>query len=80
MSMPRHFISLVLFLSCLISSWGQGMHLLMTQIGEGGFFSADKGKAAPLNEASFLPLDSRISVRPRSGIETMAAGYQFRFG
>ena len=56
------------------------MHLLMTQIGEGGFFSADKGKATPLNEASFLPLDSRISVRPRSGIETMAAGYQFRFG
>ena len=56
------------------------MHLLMTQIGEGGFFSADKGKATPLNEASFLPLDTRISVRPRSGIETMAAGYQFRFG
>ena len=56
------------------------MHLLMTQIGEGGFFSADKGNATPLNEASFLPLDTRISVRPRSGIETMAAGYQFRFG
>ena len=27
----------------------------------------------------FLPLDTRISVRPE-GIETMVAGYQFRFG
>ena len=51
------------------------MHLLMTQIGRVVSFSPDKGKATPLNEASFLPLDTRISVRPRSGIETMVAGY-----
>lgn len=59
---------------------GQGMHLIMTQIGEGGFVSLEKGISEPLRRASFLPKDTRISVRARSGIETMSAGYQFRFG
>jgi hypothetical protein len=34
----------------------------------------------PLRRASYLPSGSRVTVRPRSGIETMGAGCQFRFG
>ncbi len=33
-----------------------------------------------LKRASYLPKNQLISVRPRSGLETLAAGFQFRFG
>jgi len=56
------------------------MHLLLSQIGEGAFTTQEKGVSEPVKRASFLALDSRITVRARSGLETMAAGYQFRFG
>ncbi len=56
------------------------MHLLMDQVGEGATFSIENGQSNPVTKASFLPSDQRITVRPRSGIETMSAGYQFRFG
>lgn len=56
------------------------MHLIMNQIGEGAFLSLDNGTTEPVRRASFLPVDSRITVRARSGIETMSAGYLFRYG
>ena len=52
----------------------------MNQIGEGAFISSDNGTTQPVRKASFLPLDSRVTVRARSGIETMSAGYLFRYG
>ena len=60
--------------------YGQGMHLIMNQIGEGAFISLDNGTTQPVRKASFLPIDSRVTVRARSGIETMSAGYLFRYG
>lgn len=78
--MLRHFFLTFLFVAFSIPSWGQGMHLLMMQIGEGAVASQENGQTNLLKKASFLPADKRITVRPRSGIETMAAGYQFRFG
>ena len=33
-----------------------------------------------LKRASFLPLDSVINIPSESGIETLVAGFQFRFG
>lgn len=56
------------------------MHLIMNQIGEGAFLSLDNGTTEPVRRASFLPVDSRITVRARSGIETMSSGYLFRYG
>jgi len=78
--MRRHF-SIFLFNFSLVGVvCGQSMHLLLSQIGEGAFTTQEKGVSEPVKRASFLALDSRITVRARSGLETMAAGYQFRFG
>ena len=54
------------------------MHLIVNQIGEGAFVSLKEGTTEPVLRASFLPMDSRITVRARSGIETLSAGYLFR--
>ena len=56
------------------------MHLIVNQIGEGAFVSLKEGTTEPVLRASFLPMDSRITVRARSGIETLSAGYLFRYG
>ena len=63
---------------CLLK--GQNSHLLIYSQGDGGLYRTEKGSNEPLAKASFLPKDKRISVRPRSGLETLAAGFQFRFG
>ena len=54
--------------------------MLIYSQGDGGIYRTDNGKNEPLVKASFLPSGQRISVRPRSGMETLAAGFQFRFG
>lgn len=62
------------------SSFGQGSHLLLLQQGDGAMVIQDGMDPKPLAKASFLPTDSMISVRPRSGIETLSSGFQVRFG
>ena len=54
--------------------------LLVSSILEEGAVvrSGDAFKAVV--RASYLPYDKRISVRPRSGLETLAAGRNLRFG
>jgi hypothetical protein len=52
--------------------------LLLSQ-GDGALTSSESGKVQ-LSKASFLPKGQLISVRPRSGIETLSSGFQFRFG
>lgn len=78
--MRKHSFIFLFYFSSIGLVCGQGMHLLLSQIGEGAFTTLDKGVSEPVKRASFLTLDSRITVRPRSGLETMSAGYQFRFG
>ena len=58
----------------------QGLHLLLTEIGNGAYYQNENGIQKDLKKASFLPLDSTITTRPDSGIETLVAGFQFRFG
>ncbi len=53
--------------------------MLLTQ-GDGAVSAAEGEKAKPLAKASFLPKNQKISVRPRSGVETLSSGFQFRFG
>ena len=60
-------------------SLGQSSHLLLLSQGDGALTSMDDGKVQ-LSKASFLPKGQLISVRPRSGIETLSSGFQFRFG
>jgi len=55
-------------------------HLLLVSQGDGGLTTGKDGGRVTLKKATFLPSNQMISVRPRSGIETMAAGYNFRFG
>lgn len=78
--MRRYFWIILICCSsnCFLS--GQGRHLLISQIGDGAIVSKEQGIIEPLRRASFLPLDFRISVPARSGLETLSAGYQFRFG
>ena len=61
------------------ASLGQSSHLLLLSQGDGALTSSESGKVQ-LSKASFLPKGQLISVRPRSGIETLSSGFQFRFG
>ena len=73
----RFFILFSVFTNCLIA---RSSHLLLVDQGDGGIVNSGGGQTVKLKPASFLPLNQAISIRPRSGIETMVAGYQFRFG
>ena len=74
-----------ILLSLLVSSafaglFGSSTHLVLTSQGEGAFSKTTEGTAEAISRASFLPSDTRLTIRPRSGIETLRAGYHFRFG
>ena len=73
----RFLILFSVFTHCLIA---RSSHLLLVDQGDGAIVNNGGGQTVKLKPASFLPLNQAISIRPRSGIETMAAGYQFRFG
>lgn len=60
--------------------FGQSSHLLLRSQGDGAVVRVDGENSEPLTKASFLPTKQTISVRPRSGIETLSSGFQFRFG
>ena len=78
--MFRFFSILLFYISILGSLVGQSMHLLLSQVGDSAFTVREKGITEPVQKSSFLTIDSRITVPARSGLETMSAGYQFRFG
>tara|TARA_B100001057_G_scaffold388774_1_gene396343 strand:+ start:413 stop:1387 length:975 start_codon:yes stop_codon:yes gene_type:complete len=69
-----------LFFACSVHLWGQVSHLLLSSQGDGAQVSLKDGAKEVLKRASYLPKNKLISVRPRSGLETLAAGFQFRFG
>jgi hypothetical protein len=71
-----HFLSICTV--CILE--GQGMHLLLSEVGDGAYTKTEKNSEVDLSHASFLPLYEKIYVRPKSGIETLVAGFQFRFG
>ena len=80
LSMSRLFLStfaLSLFVSPLL---GQKSHLLFYSQGDGAFAIFGPDQKEVLTKANFIPKDTKISVRPKSGIETISAGFQFRFG
>lgn len=55
-------------------------HLLVTTIGDGVVQVVDGANSEVVSSSSFLPVNRKLSVRPKSGIETLASGYLFRFG
>mgnify|MGYP001365713482 FL=1 len=77
--MRRLLILLSAILGICSASLGQSSHLLLLSQGDGALTSSESGKVQ-LSKASFLPKGQLISVRPRSGIETLSSGFQFRFG
>ncbi len=70
---------LILFLgfNCL---HGKISHLLVSSIGNGVVHADDSKKKKTISTSSFLPKNTKLSVPAKSGIETLAAGYLFRFG
>jgi hypothetical protein len=75
-----YYSSFLIFLSSFTFAIGQEMHLVISQIGKGASYVQENGISEPIQRASFISFDSRIMVHLQSGMETMAAGYQFRFG
>ena len=74
-------IFLSLFVSSALSGlFGSSTHLVLTSQGDGAFYKSEEGTVQAISRASFLPSDTRLTIRPRSGIETLRAGYHFRFG
>ena len=75
----------IIFLSLLASStlvglFGGSTQLVLRSQGDGAFYKSDEGTVKTVARASFLPADTRLTIRPRSGIETLQAGYRYRFG
>jgi len=67
----------VFFLGPICSA--NSSHLLLFSSGEGAI-SEIEGKKQTLKVASFLPFGKEILAQPDSGLETMSAGYTYRFG
>ena len=72
--------TIILFFSYSVHLWGQASHLLLSSQGDGAQASLKDGPKELLKRASYLPRNQLISVRPRSGLETLAVGFHFRFG
>jgi hypothetical protein len=70
----------LIFLAGINFVFGKISPLLVTTIGEGVVQVGSKGAISPLASSQFLPKSAKLSVRPKSGIETLATGFQFRFG
>jgi hypothetical protein len=73
----RFLLAGVFFLGpiCLANS----SHLLLFSAGDGATTEIE-GKKQALKVASFLPFGTEILAQPDSGLETMSAGYTYRFG
>ena len=54
-------------------------HLLLASLGDGARIAGDSNENN-LKVASFLPKDTNIAVSSNGGIESMVAGFTFRFG
>jgi hypothetical protein len=67
-------------LTGIVSAYGKSSYLVLRTQGDGAVVRNASSGIEPLRRASYLPSGSRVTVRPRSGIETMGAGCQFRFG
>lgn len=77
--MKIFFLTLLAF-AATVSIHGKSSYLVLRSLGEGALVKKAHSEVEPLQRASYLPIGSRVTVRPRSGIETMGAGCQFRFG
>ncbi len=77
MEWTRSFFVGVFFWGTVCSA--RSSHLVLFSVGEGAIIETN-GKQVPLPVASFLPFETEIYVRQDSGVETLLAGYNFRFG
>ena len=73
----RFLLTGVFFLGPICSA--NSSHLLLFSSGDGAI-SEMEGKKQTLKVASFLPFGKEILTQPDSGLETMSAGYTYRFG
>ena len=75
--MRRLLILLSASIMCCSPVFGQSSHLLLLSQGDGALVKdlVDATPPEKLEKASFLPKAQSISVRPRSGLETLCSGY-----
>ena len=72
-------MALSIALSLIPGSEAKNLFLVSASIGDGALTSSSDGTKT-VGQASYLPQGERISVRPRSGLETLASGRTLRFG
>jgi hypothetical protein len=73
----------IIVIPLLISSFigfGQTKQLVISTIGDGATYLKSSPATERVEDAAFLVPNSIISVRPRSGLETIATGFRFRYG
>jgi hypothetical protein len=73
----------IIVIPLLISSFiglGQTKQLVISTIGDGATYLKSSPATELVEDAAFLVPNSIISVRPRSGLETIATGFRFRYG
>jgi hypothetical protein len=70
----------LIFLTGINFVFGKISPLLVTSIGEGVVQIGTNVADSPIAVSQFLPKSVKLSVRPKSGIETLASGFLFRFG
>ena len=68
-----------LALTFIPDSGAKNLFLVSASIGDGALIGSSDG-AKTVGRASYLPQGARVSVRPRSGLETLASGRTLRFG
>jgi hypothetical protein len=78
--MKTYLLVILSFGMVMHLSMAKVSHLLVTSIGEGIVELDSSKKEKVISSSSFLPQSVPLHVKPKSGIETLAAGYQFRFG
>ena len=59
---------------------GQSSQLFIYKVGDGAMYKNENSEVVALARATYLPQELMVSIRSKSGIETMAAGYKFRYG
>ena len=75
-----YYLLVCAFFCFFNNTFAKSSHLLLSSQGDGALVIGEGEKTTKLARASFLPTNQTISVRTRSGIETMVAGSNFRFG
>ena len=68
------------FVMLSVVVFGQTNQLVISSIMDGAYYLNPSSQKEAVSDASFIRKNSTVSVRPRSGLETFATNFLFRYG